>query len=243
MADQFSRTRMLLGDGGMERLFRARVAVFGLGGVGGHAAEALARSGVGSLDLIDSDTVTLSNLNRQIVALHSTLGMYKADAARDRILDINPEARVRALRVFYGPDTADQFDFRSYDYIVDAIDTVSGKTALAVQAREAGVPIISCMGAGNRISPAGFQVADIYSTEMCPLARVMRKELRKRGIPSLKVVYSPEPALVPGPCGEDTRRRKVPGSSAFAPAAAGLLAAAEVVKDLTDPGSGRSAGT
>ncbi len=237
MLDQFSRTELLLGREGMERLARAHVAVFGLGGVGGYAAEALVRSGIGTLDLVDSDRVSLTNLNRQILATHGTLGQYKADAARERALDINPEAAVSARRVFYGPDTAGEFDFSQYDYVVDAIDTVTGKLALIQQALEAGTPIISCMGAGNKLDPAAFRVADIYETSVCPLARVMRKELKHRGVKRLKVVYSQEPPIEPeGALYQESLagevRRQVPGSLAFVPAAAGLILAGEVVKDL-----------
>ena len=237
MLDQFSRTELLLGREGMERLARARVAVFGLGGVGGYVAEALVRSGIGTLDLVDSDRVSLTNLNRQILATHRTLGQYKADAARERALDINPEAAVNARRVFYGPDTAGEFDFSQYDYVVDAIDTVTGKLALIQQALEAGTPIISCMGAGNKLDPAAFRVADIYETSVCPLARVMRKELKRRGVKRLKVVYSQEPPIEPeGALYQESLagevRRQVPGSLAFVPAAAGLILAGEVVKDL-----------
>lgn len=237
MLDQFSRTELLLGREGMERLARAHVAVFGLGGVGGYAAEALVRSGIGTLDLVDSDRVSLTNLNRQILATHGTLGQYKADAARERALDINPEAAVSARRVFYGPDTAGEFDFSQYDYVVDAIDTVTGKLALIQQALEAGTPIISCMGAGNKLDPAAFRVADIYETSVCPLARVIRKELKRRGVKRLKVVYSQEPPIEPeGALYQESLagevRRQVPGSLAFVPAAAGLILAGEVVKDL-----------
>lgn len=235
MQDQFSRTQLLLGRDAMERLSRSRVAVFGLGGVGGSAAEALARSGIGALDLIDDDTVSLSNLNRQIIALHSTLGQYKADAARARVLDINPACEVRAFRVFYGPETAEQFDFTKYNYVVDAIDTVTGKLGLIMQAREAGVPIISSMGAGNKLDPTRFEVADIAKTSVCPLARVMRRELKKRGVSHLKVVYSREPAMTPAENGSEASepgRRQVPGSTAFVPTAAGLILASEVVLDL-----------
>ena len=237
MLDQFSRTELLLGREGVERLARAHVAVFGLGGVGGYAAEALVRSGVGALDLIDSDRVSLTNLNRQILATHRTLGQYKADAARERALEINPEARVTARRVFYGPDTAGDFDFSQYDYVIDAIDTVTGKLALIQQALAAGTPIISCMGAGNKLDPTAFRVADIYETSVCPLARVMRKELKRRGVRRLKVVYSQEPprnpegALYQGSL-EGEIRRQLPGSAAFVPAAAGLILAGEAVKDL-----------
>ena len=234
MPDQFSRTRMLLGDRAMERLRRARVAVFGLGGVGGYAAEALARSGVGALELIDDDRVCLTNLNRQIFATRSTLGQYKVDAARARLLDIAPDMTVDARRIFFGPDTAAQFDFSGYDYVVDAIDTVSGKLELVLRADAAGTPIISCMGAGNKLDPTALRVADIYETSVCPLARVMRRELKRRGIGHLKVVYSTESALTPGRADEPEQdgRRQTPGSNAFVPPAAGLILAGEVVKDL-----------
>ena len=239
--DQFSRTELLLGREAMERLARAHVAVFGLGGVGGYAAEALVRSGVGALDLVDSDQVSLTNLNRQILATHETLGRYKADAARERALAINPGALVNARKVFYGPDTAGEFDFTQYDYVVDAIDTVTGKLALIQQAQEAGTPVISCMGAGNKLDPTAFRVADIYETSVCPLARVMRKELKRRGVRHLKVVYSREPPLSPeGALYQEALagavRRQVPGSTAFVPAAAGLILAGEVVKDLSKKG-------
>lgn len=237
MLDEFSRTELLFGREGMERLARARVAVFGLGGVGGYAMEALARSGVGALDLVDSDQISLTNLNRQILATRRTLGQYKADAARDRVLEINPAAKVRACRVFYGPETAGTFDFTQYDYVVDAIDTVTGKLALIQQAQAAGTPVISCMGAGNKLDPTAFRVADIYATSVCPLARVMRKELKKRGIRQLKVVYSQEPPRTPeGALYQETlagqERRQVPGSNAFTPSVAGLILAGEVLKDL-----------
>ena len=232
MEDMFSRTRMLLGDAAMDRLKRARVAVFGVGGVGGHAVEALVRSGVGALDLIDSDRVALSNLNRQIVATQDTLGMLKVEAARARVLSINPDCQVRTFPIFYLPETADQFDFTQYDYVVDAIDTVAGKLQLIEAAQAAGVPVISSMGAGNKLDPTAFRVADISKTSVCPLARVMRRELKKRGIDHVKVVYSTEPALSPAPAGEETPRRATPGSTAFVPAVAGLVLAGEVVKDL-----------
>lgn len=237
MLDQFSRTELLLGREGMERLAQARVAVFGLGGVGGYAVEVLARSGIGTLDLIDSDRISLTNLNRQILATHRTLGQYKADAARDRVLEINPEAVVYARRAFYGPETAGEFDFSQYDYVVDAIDTVTGKLALIQQAQEAGTNIISCMGAGNKLDPTAFRVADIYETSICPLARVMRKELKRRGVRHLKVVYSREPPRMPeGELYQESLagevRRQVPGSAAFAVAAAGLILAGETVRDL-----------
>ena len=237
MEDQFSRAEMLLGKENMKRLETARVAVFGVGGVGGYTVEALARCGVGTLDLVDNDKVCLSNLNRQIIALHSSLGKYKVDVARDRILDINPKARVNVYRTFYLPETRDLFDFTKFDYVVDAIDTVAGKISLAEQAKEAGVRIISAMGAGNKLDPAGFEVADIYATSVCPLARVMRRELKKRGIDRLKVVYSKEKPLKPVEIlQDDTHRRQVPGSLSFVPSAAGLIMAGEVIRDLTaDP--------
>ena len=236
MSEQFLRTEMLLGSEAIRRLQKARVAVFGLGGVGGYAVEALARSGVGSLDLIDSDTVSVSNLNRQLLATHSTVGMLKVDAARNRVLDINPDCIVRTYPVFYTPDTAGQFDFTQYDYIVDAIDTVTGKLALVERAKAADTPIICSMGTGNKLDASAFRVADISKTAMCPLARVMRKELSKRGIRHLKVVYSQEEALPPTGWEEEAAalgKRQIPGSVAFVPGAAGLLLAGEVVRDLT----------
>ncbi len=249
MQDQFSRTQLLLGREGMARLRAARVAVFGVGGVGGYTVEALARSGVGALDLIDDDRVCLTNLNRQIIATRRTIGAYKVDAARDRVLEIDPDCAVRVYKTFYTPETADQFDFTQYDYVVDAIDTVTGKVALVLQAQAAGTPIISSMGAGNKMDPTRLEVADIYKTSVCPLARVMRRELKKRGVKHLKVVYSKEPAMTPLEdddiscrtnciCPEGTERnctvrRAVPGSNAFVPPAAGLIIAAEIVKDLT----------
>ena len=236
MSEQFLRTEMLLGSEAIRRLQKARVAVFGLGGVGGYAVEALARSGVGSLDLIDSDTVSVSNLNRQLLATHSTVGMLKVDAARNRVLDINPNCIVRTYPVFYTPDTAGQFDFTQYDYIVDAIDTVTGKLALVERAKAADTPIICSMGTGNKLDASAFRVADISKTAMCPLARVMRKELSKRGIRHLKVVYSQEEALTPTGWEEEAAalgKRQIPGSVASVPGAAGLLLAGEVVRDLT----------
>lgn len=235
MADQFSRTRMLLGADGVERLRDARVAVFGIGGVGGYALEALARSGVGTLDLIDNDKVSVTNLNRQIIATRQTIGQYKVEAARERVLAINPDARVNIFRTFYMPDTADQFDFSQYDYVIDAIDTVTGKLQLIEQAEQAGCPIISSMGAGNKMEASAFRVADIYETSVCPLAKVMRRELKKRGIKKLKVVYSEEKPLTPKGEAEETveGRRQIPGSNAFVPATAGLIIAGEVVKGLT----------
>ena len=235
MLEQFLRTEMLLGSEALTRLQSARVAVFGLGGVGGYVVEALARSGVGSLDLIDSDTVSVSNLNRQILATHSTVGMLKVDAARQRVQDINPACNVKTYPIFYTPDTADSFDFTQYDYIVDAIDTVTGKLALVERAKAADTPIICCMGTGNKLDASAFQVADISKTAMCPLARVMRRELSKRGIRHLKVVYSQEEALTPAGWEKEAAalgKRQIPGSVAFVPGAAGLLLAGEVVRDL-----------
>ena len=216
----------------MDRLKRARVAVFGVGGVGGHAVEALARSGVGALDLIDSDRVELSNLNRQIIATRDTLGMLKVDAAKARVLSIDPDCQVVTWPIFFLPETADRFVFSQYDYVVDAIDTVAGKLQLIEAAKAAVVPVISSQGAGNKLDPTAFRVADISETSVCPLARVMRRELRKRGIEHVKVVYSTEPALSPAPADEETGRRSTPGSVAFVPAVAGLVLAGEVIKDL-----------
>ena len=238
MLNEFSRTRMLLGDDAMARLAAARVAVFGVGGVGGYVVEALARSGVGALELIDDDTVSLTNINRQIIALHSTVGMPKVDAARARVLDICPQTQVIAHRAFFTPETAAQFDFTQYSYVVDAIDTVSGKIELAVRAHAAGVPILSCMGAGNKLDPTAFEVTDISKTSVDPLARVMRRELRRRGIEHLTVVYSKEPARTPLPApdveAEKGKRRSVPASNAFVPAVAGLIAASKVIRDLAE---------
>ena len=235
MIEQFSRTQLLLGEEAMEKLYNARVAVFGIGGVGGYTVEALARAGIGQLDLIDSDTVSVSNINRQILATHSTVGKLKVDVAKARVLDINPNCVVRTYPCFYLPDTADQFDFTQYDYIVDAIDTVTGKLQLVERAVAAGTPIICSMGTGNKLDPTMFQVADISKTSMCPLARIMRKELKKRGIDHIKVVYSQEEALTPTVDEEELKRtgkRQIPGSVAFVPGAAGLALAGEVVKDL-----------
>ena len=233
MEHQFDRTALLLGDEGVEKLRRSRVAVFGVGGVGGYAVEALARSGIGTLDLIDNDTVSVTNLNRQIIALHSTLGQYKVDAAAARVKDICPDTVVNAHRCFYMPETAAQFDFTQYDYIIDAIDTVTGKLELVMRAKEAGTPIICSMGAGNKLDASGFKVADIYKTSGCPLARVMRLECRKRGIRHLKVVFSEEPPMRPAASGEDAPPGKtIPGSAAFVPSVAGLILAGEVIRDL-----------
>ncbi len=234
MSNQFSRTELLLGAEAMERLYGARVAVFGIGGVGGYVCEALARSGVGSFVLVDSDTVSVTNINRQIIATHSTVGEYKVDVMKERILDINPAAEVEVHRCFYLPENADEFDFSAYSYVVDAVDTVTAKLEIITRAKRAGVPVISSMGAGNKLDPTAFRVADIYDTSVCPLARVMRTECRKRGIDSLKVVYSTEKAIRPhGTAEENTHgKRAVPGSTAFVPSAAGLIIAGEVVKDL-----------
>ena len=233
MQEQFQRTELLLGAEKMEHLARSRVAVFGIGGVGGYTVEALARSGVGTLDLIDNDTVSLTNLNRQIIALHSTIGQYKVDAAAARIHDICPDTVVHAHRCFYLPETAGEFDFTQYDCVVDAIDTVTGKLELVMRAKEAGVPIVCSMGAGNKLDPSAFRAADIYETKVCPLARVMRTECRKRGIRQLRVVYSEEPPITPAPSTESVPgKRSVPGSAAFVPSVAGLILAGEVVKIL-----------
>lgn len=237
MKEQFERTGLLIGEEGLDRLARARVAIFGVGGVGGYVAEALARSGVGTLDLIDNDKVSVSNINRQIIATWSTVGQYKVDVAKARAMDIHPEIHVNTYRTFYMPDTADAFDFTAYDYIVDAIDTVTGKIELIMQAQKAGTRIISSMGAGNKLDASAFEVADIYKTSVCPLAKVMRRELKKRGVKHLKVVYSKELPLTPLQT-EDVqmtpgvRQKAVPGSMAFVPSVAGLIIAGEVVRDL-----------
>ena len=235
MKEQFLRTAMLLGSESVARLEKARVAVFGIGGVGGYTVEALSRSGIGNIDVIDNDTVSISNINRQILATHSTVGMPKVDAAKQRILDINPDCNIRTHQLFYTPETADMFDFAEYDYIVDCIDTVTGKLALVERAMAVGTPIICCMGTGNKLDASAFQVADISKTSMCPLARIMRKELGKRGIKHLKVVYSQEEALTPTGWEEEAAalgKRQIPGSVAFVPGAAGLILAGEVIKDL-----------
>lgn len=233
MNEFFLRTEMLLGSEAMENLRNARVAVFGVGGVGGYAVEALARSGVGHLDLIDNDTVCGSNLNRQIIALRSTIGRYKTESARDRIADINPECIVTEHRMFFMPETADEIDFSVFDYVIDAIDTVTGKIEIIMRAKATGVPVISSMGAGNKLDPTKFEVSDIYSTSVCPLARVMRREMRKRGVASLKVVYSREEAISPKISGiTQPSGKPVAGSTAFVPSAAGLIIASEVVKDI-----------
>ncbi len=244
MPDQFSRTELLIGEDNMHRLAGFRVAVFGIGGVGGYAVEALARSGIGSFVLIDNDTIEPTNLNRQIIAVHSTLGRYKVDVMKERILDINPDADVEIHRCFFLPENADQFDFESYTYVVDAVDTVTAKLSIITQAQNDGVPVISSMGAGNKLDPTKFRISDIYDTSVCPLAKIMRRECKKRGIKSLKVVYSTEPPITPrgiGTSGEASQglrpvsHRPVPGSISFVPSAAGLILASEVVRDLITP--------
>ena len=226
----YERTELLLGSGAYETLSSKRVAVFGVGGVGGYTVEALARAGVGTLDLIDSDCVCLSNINRQIIATRKTLGMLKVDAAAERCRDINPDIKVNTYPVFFLPENTEDFDFSKYDYVVDAVDTVSAKIGIAQKAKELGVPAISSMGAGNKLHPELFEVADIYETSVCPLARVMRRELKKRGINSLKVVYSKEPPVETNAPVENGK--KIPGSVSFVPSAAGLIIAGEVIKDL-----------
>lgn len=237
MPDQYSRTRLLLGDG-VDKLKSSRVILFGLGGVGGYTAEALARAGVGAMDLVDDDTVSLTNINRQLLATHSSIGKYKVDVAAERIRDIDPSIAVGTYRAFYLPETADQFDLSRYDYVIDAIDTVTGKLELYRRAREAGVPVISCMGTGNKLDATAFRVADISKTSGCALARVLRKECGKRGIRGVKVVYSEELPMEPMETGETepqregSSRRSTPGSVSFVPGAAGLIMAGEVIKDL-----------
>lgn len=238
MENQFIRTQMLVGEQGIMRLKNSSVAVFGVGGVGGYTVEALARSGVGTIEIIDNDTVSLSNINRQIIATHDTVGMQKTDAAEMRIKSINPDCTVVKHNCFFLPENADSFDFSRYDYVVDAIDTVSGKIELVMRAVSVGTPIISSMGAGNKLDPTQFEVADISKTSVCPLARVMRRELKKRGVNHLKVVYSKEQAITPFEADEIkdekdfARRRALPGSVAFVPSVAGLIIAGEVIKDL-----------
>lgn len=249
MLNQFSRTELLYGKDAMEKLAQARVAVFGVGGVGGYTVEALIRSGIGAIDLIDDDKVCLTNINRQIYATRKTVGKYKVDVAAERIAEINPDAVVRTYKTFYMPETSSQFDFTQYDYIVDAIDTVKGKIELVMNAAKAGTPIISSMGAGNKIDSSAFEVSDIFKTSVCPLARVMRAELKKRGIKKLKVVYSKEKPIAPvddmaiscrtncicppGTARKCTQRRQVPGSTAFVPSVVGLIIAGEIINDLT----------
>lgn len=252
MLDQFSRTRLVFGYDAVESLSHKRVAVFGIGGVGGHAAEALVRTGVGAIDIIDDDKVCLTNLNRQVIATWKTIGQYKIDVMEQRLLDINPSCTVRKHACFYLPENADQFDFTEYDYIIDAVDTVTAKLNLIMQARETGTPIISAMGAGNKTDPTMVRIADIYETSICRLARIMRKELRKRGVDHLKVAYSPEPTVEPQDdmasscrthcvCPPGTQRtcldrRAIPGSNVFVPSAMGIAIAAEVTKDLMAQG-------
>ena len=253
MLNRFSRTQLLYGEETMGRFSSSRVAVFGIGGVGGYVVEALARSGIGALDLIDDDKVCLTNVNRQIIATSKTLGKYKVDVAEERVHDINPDCEVRTYKTFFLPDTQDQFDFTQYDYVVDAIDTVTGKLALIMKSKEAGVPIISSMGAGNKIHADMFEVTDIYKTSVCPLARVMRNECKKRGIKSLKVVYSKEKPIrpledmsiscrsncvcPPGTARKCTERRDIPGSTAFVPSVVGLIIAGEIINDLAQMNS------
>lgn len=234
MAERFLRTEILLGKDAMNKLYRAHVAVFGIGGVGGYAAEALARSGVGHFDLIDNDKICETNLNRQIIALEETIGRYKVDVMKERILSVNPCAEVNIYKCFYLPENADDFDFNGYSYIVDAVDTVTAKIELVLRARQADVPIISCMGTGNKMDPMQLEIADIYQTSVCPLAKVMRRELRKRDVDALKVLYSKEEPIKPENSGEETTRRAVPGSTSFVPSAAGLIIASEVVKDIIE---------
>lgn len=232
MIDQFNREEMLIGKEALEVLKNSRVAIFGIGGVGGYVAEALVRAGIGELDFVDNDVVSLTNLNRQIVALHSTLGKLKIEVMKERALDINPNVKINTHNCFYLPENADKFDFAQYDYVVDAIDTVSGKIALAQQSQLTKTPIISAMGAGNKLNPLSFEVTDIFKTKTCPLAKVMRKELKKRGIGGLKVVYSTESPLKPLPTEEQTAKRMTAGSISFVPPLVGLLIASEIVKDL-----------
>ena len=240
MEEQFSRTALLLGETAIDRLRKARVAVFGIGGVGGYTVEALARAGVGTIHVIDRDTVSVSNLNRQLLATYDTLGMEKVEAARRRILSINPRAVVHAHPIFYTRENGDCLNFKDFDYVVDAIDTVTGKLTIIEKAMEAGVPVISCMGTGNKLDATALEVADISKTSVCPLARIMRKELRKRGILHLKVVYSKEEALTPVGAEEEAAaigKRTIPGSTAFVPGAAGLILAGEVIRDLSAAGT------
>ena len=249
MLNQFSRTELMLGREAMETLKNARVAVFGIGGVGGYTVEALARSGVGTLDLIDDDKVCLTNINRQIIATRKTVGKYKVDVMKERILDINPDAVVNVHKCFFLPENKDEFDFSQYSYVVDAVDTVTAKIQLVMEAQKAGVPIISSMGAGNKLDPTRFEVSDVYETSVCPLAKVMRRELKKRKVDHLKVVYSKEKPVrpiedmsiscrthcicPPGAKHKCTERRDIPGSNAFVPSVVGLIIAGEVVKDLS----------
>lgn len=229
---------MLFGSDVMKRLEKSRVAVFGIGGVGGYTVEALARSGIGALDLVDNDTVSVTNINRQIIALNSTIGKYKVDAAKERILDINPDCRVNTYTTFFMPDCSNEFDFTQYDYVVDAIDTVTGKIEIAMKAQAAGIPAISSMGAGNKLDPTAFEVTDIYKTSVCPLARAMRQQLKRRGVKQLKVVYSKEQPIEPvAVSGSETNNSfgwAIPGSNAFVPSVVGLIIAGEVIKDISE---------
>lgn len=232
MAEQFLRTEILLGKEAMDKLHRARVAVFGIGGVGGYVVEALARSGVGHFDLIDNDKICMTNLNRQIIALRETVGRYKVDVMKERILSVDPDTEVNVHKCFFLPENADAFDFSGYSYVVDAVDTVTAKIELVLQAKRVNVPVISCMGVGNKLNPTQLEIADIYKTSVCPLAKVMRRELRKRDVDALKVLYSKEEPVKPENSTEDTTRRAVPGSTSFVPPAAGLIIASEVIKDI-----------
>ena len=232
MENRFERTELLLGKDAMDILEKSHVAIFGIGGVGGYVCEALARSGVGHFDLIDNDTVSITNINRQIIALDSTVGKAKTEVMKERILQINPNAVVEIHNCFYLPDTRDKFDFTKYDYVVDAVDTVTAKIDIIMACDQYHIPIISAMGAGNKLNPAAMEVADIYQTSMCPLAKVMRRELKKRGIKRLKVVYSKEKPLVPASNGEKKGNAPVPGSVSFVPSVTGLIMASEVIKDL-----------
>ncbi|MEE3450737.1 MAG: tRNA threonylcarbamoyladenosine dehydratase [Acutalibacteraceae bacterium] len=249
MLNQFSRTQLIYGKDAMDKISRSHVAVFGIGGVGGYTVEALVRSGIGEITLVDDDRVCLTNLNRQLFATRKTVGQYKVDSAEERLLEINPNVRINKYKTFYSPDNSSDFDFSKYNYVVDAIDTVTGKIELILQSKKSGVPIISSMGAGNKVNPSLFEVADIYETSVCPLARVMRYELRKRGVDSLKVVYSKEKPITPiddmtiscrthcicppGTARKCTQRRQVPGSTAFVPSLVGLIIAGEIINDLT----------
>lgn len=237
MADQFTRTKLLYGEDAVEKFHSARVAVFGIGGVGGHTVEALVRSGIGKIDIIDNDTVSLTNVNRQIIATMDTVGKYKIDVMKDRILSLNPDCEVKTFPTFILPENVDEFDFSAYDYVVDAIDTVSGKMAIIKKANEQNVPVISSMGAGNKLDPTQFKVADIYKTSVCPLAKVIRKLCRENGIKKLKVVYSEEQAITPKVIADNDEvlsKRQTPGSNAIVPAVAGLIIASEVLKDLSN---------
>ncbi len=237
MLNQFSRTELLLGEEAIDKLKSLRVAVFGIGGVGGYVVEALARSGVGTIDIIDNDDVSITNINRQIIATHSTVGKLKVDVMKERIYDINPEAIVNAYATFFLPENANEFEFNKYDYVVDAVDTVTAKIEIIMKCKEMNIPVISSMGAGNKLDPSRFEVTDIYKTSVCPLAKVMRRELKKRGVKNLKVVYSKEEAITPLESEEmhnpNNNKRSIPGSIAFVPSVAGLIMAGEVIKDLT----------